>query len=510
MHSTRHLYAPNIKRLVDLVDRGPEDDDFYPASTNETVFRREWPTHHNATPEVVEIGYQGTAAWGGKITVPLRQKESGDLISWVAIRLYPRSWLGPDMEAKIDSGSWEYQDPSGVWMWAASLATIAIAEVEFTINGVTIDKWPGEWMDVWSRLALDAGRSPVWDADIYGQLPVWALRSAGRPAWSTIHPTEDGYIYCWLPLALLKRPQSAFPLVAMNEQADVRLNITFRPFSEVVRMRHIPRSNPHQVPLGIPVTLLDKSGPTPIPYVFTTPTTVPGFEDVTVLVGVTQLEDPLRSAYMRQPMELMYEPVTYRYFDMRNSTADQVVGNKVLQNIDLSSLNGPLKEIVFFLRRKAVWRYNEWTNYGLLMDGDLWASQLLNPNARLPNQRPLLFDATLYGGSAIFRYEIEKWWRIESAQEHRGGVRGARGMLYGFAFGAGKDWTVDKLQPLQTFNASRAPLALDLNVTPPPAILGAPDSCEQDSGRAWDIHVFAIGINWLRIVNGLAQPLFQE
>jgi hypothetical protein len=93
MHSTRHLYAPNVKRLVDLVDRGPEDDDFYPASSNTTVFRREWPTHHNATPEVVEIGYQGTAAWGGKITIPLRQKESGDLISWVAIRLYPRSWL---------------------------------------------------------------------------------------------------------------------------------------------------------------------------------------------------------------------------------------------------------------------------------------------------------------------------------------------------------------------------------------------------------------------------------
>jgi hypothetical protein len=93
MHSTRHLYAPNVKRLVDLVDRGPEDDDFYPASSNTTVFRREWSTYHNATPEVVEIGYQGTAAWGGKITIPLRQKESGDLISWVAIRLYPRSWL---------------------------------------------------------------------------------------------------------------------------------------------------------------------------------------------------------------------------------------------------------------------------------------------------------------------------------------------------------------------------------------------------------------------------------
>ena len=510
MHSSKHLYAPMVKRLVDLVDRGPEDDDFYPASSNSTVCRRDWPTHHNATPEVVEIGYQGAAVWGGKITIPLRQKESGDLISWVAIRLYPRSWLGPDMESKIDSGLWDYQDVSGVWMWAASLATIAIAEVEFTVNGVTVEKWPGEWMDVWSRLSLDAGRSPVWDADIYGQLPVWALRSAGRPARSTIHPTEDGYIYCWLPLALLRRPQSAFPLVAMNDQADVRLNVTFRPFSEVVRMRHQPRSNPGEVPLGIPVTLLDKTGPTPVPYVFTTPTTVPGFEDVTVLVGVVQLEDPLRSAYMRQPMELMYEPVTYRRFDMTNSTADAPTGATVLQNIDLSSLNGPLKEFVFFLRRKAVWRYNEWTNYGMFLDFDLWDSYLLNPNADLPIQRSLLAEARLWGGNAVFRREIERWWRIQSAMEHRGGVRGARGMLYGFAFGGGKDWTVDDLQPLQTFNASRAPLSLDLWVNPVPDPNIEIDGCEQDSGRTWDIHVFAIGVNWLRIVSGLAQPLFQE
>lgn len=509
MHSTQHIYAPPVKRLVDLVDRGPEDDDFYPANSNTTVFRREWPTHHNATPEVVEIGYQGTAAWGGKITIPIRQKESGDLVSWVAIRLYPRSWLGPDMESKIDSGSWDYQDTSGVWMWASSLATIAIAEVELTINGVTIDKWPGEWMDVWSRLALDAGRSPVWDADIYGQLPVWALRSAGRPAWSTIHPTEDGYIYCWLPLALLRRPRSAFPLVAMNEQADVRLNVTFRPFSEVVRMRHTPRATPTQVPLGIPVTLLDKSGPTPVPYVFTTPKTVPGFEDVTVLVGVTQLEDPLRSAYMREPLELMYEPVTYRQFDMTNSTSIQQKGALVLQNIDLSSLNGPLKELVFFLRRKAVWRYNEWTNYGMFLDYDLWASSLLNPNADIPIQRSLLDEARLWGGNAVFRDESEKWWRLESAAEHRGGVRGSGGMLYGFAFGAGKDWTVEELQPLQTFNVSRASLSLDLWVRPPPNNVD-PDGCEPDDGLAWDIHVFAIGVNWLRIVNGLAQPLFQE
>jgi hypothetical protein len=83
-------------------------------------------------------------------------------------------------------------------------------------------------------------------------------------------------------------------------------------------------------------------------------------------------------------------------------------------------------------------------------------------------------------------------------------------MVYGFAFGAGKDWTVEDLQPMQTFNASRAALSLDLWVNPVPNPNIDIDGCEPGSGLAWDIHVFAIGVNWLRIVNGLAQPLFQE
>jgi hypothetical protein len=523
-HQRNPQFAPDVKRLVDIVARGPQDDDFYPAAANETVFRREWETHHNAVPEIVEIGYQGNASWGHRITIPLRRNEIGDLLSWVALRIRPRSWMGPELEAKINSGNWDYQDLSGAWMWAASLGTIAIANVELQVGDTVVEQWPGEWMDIWSRLALDAGRSSAWDADIYGQIPSWALRDINRPAWTTISPTEDGYVYCWLPLGFFRRPQLAFPLAAIGDTLDVRLNVNFRPFSEVVRRRAIPLAYPGEVPLGREIVLLDKSGATPVPYVYTMPSEIPPFEDMTVLAGAVQLEDPLRSSYMRQPFEMMYEPVSYEYFDTTNSVARQAYhsgdvvtkqggGAAVLQTLALTS-NGPLREILFFLRRKNVWRWNEWTNYGALPEDKL--VETITPGqvgvatvVRIPRQLPMLYNAQLWGGNAVWRNEAEQWWRGGTGLAHRGGVRSAGGMVYGYLFGTAANADAEDLQPMPTFNASRSDLELDLMVNPPTPD-GIAAGCEPDSEYAWDVHVFTVGINWLRFVNGLVAPLFRD
>jgi hypothetical protein len=121
--------APAIKRLVDLVDRGPEDEDFFPFHSNQTVFRRVWPTYNNVVSEVVEIGHKGVAKWGERITIPLNRSLAGDLVQWIALRFRPLSWLGPQIEGLLASGDWDYEDPSAAWMWASSLGTAAIRKV---------------------------------------------------------------------------------------------------------------------------------------------------------------------------------------------------------------------------------------------------------------------------------------------------------------------------------------------------------------------------------------------
>ena len=459
--------APTIKRLVDLVDRDQVDEVFYPFQSTNTLFNRPAARpYYNTVPEIAEIGYQGNAAWGQRITVNLTRKDSGDMLQWLCIRLAPRSWLGAELDTKLHSGLWSYQDPSSAWMWAASLGTVAIQQVEFEIGDAVVEKWPGEWMDIWSRTWMDGGRSATWDADIYAQRHA---TTSAPPQYFT-RPTEDGYIYCWLPLALLRRIHTAFPLVAMGEQ-EVRVHITMRPFSEVVRRVAVPRTCSDEVPLGETITLLDNTGTTPVSWEFTLPTVVPGFEDATVFVGVSHMEDPLRRHYMRLPMEIMYEPVFYSRFDVPANYEGTTL------TFPLREFNGPIRELCFVLRPSTVWHYNDWTNYGLT--------------------NPPLVSARLMVGNAVWRDEAEQWWRLDYGLAHRGGVRLYNGYVYGTVFGgAVADWKAEDMQPAGTVNASRADLRLDLTVST--GLVG------------WELGVFGIGVNWLRFARGMAIPLFRD
>ena len=498
--------STEMRRLVDLVDRGPRDDLFFPAAATQTIFRRTWPPMHHAVPDVVEVAYKGKAHWGGRITIPLSRYGYGDMLQWICLRLQPRSWLGADLDAKILSGEWTYADPASAWMWASSLGSIAIAKVELEIGDTLIEKWGGEWMDVWSRTWMEGGRAAGWDYDVVGQRRIYTMRTC--PDWMTIKPTEDGYVYCWLPLPFLRRPTVGFPLAALGE-TEMRIHITLAPFSSVVRRRSVPRTSSAEVPLGSVVSFLDVTGATPIPYDVRLPSIVPLFDDVTVLAGVALLDEPQRLSLMHEPREELYDRVQEMVFDLPEKAT--VSNNTVSMQLALRDFNGPLREICWFVRRKRVWDYNEWTNYGSLLEDDLVAAapvagvQLIG----FPlTQQPLVSKATLRVDNAIWRSEAEQYWRVEYGLAHRGGIRAAGGMVYGFVLGDAAGWTAGDQQPAGTVNASRAALRLDLDITVPSGATFS--TCSTDSSWGWEVYVFGIGINWMRFVGGVVGPLFRD
>ena len=512
------MAAPKINRLVDLVDRGPEDDVFYPATSNNTIFTREFRPYHNVVPDTVEIGYKGDASWGGRITVTLNHSETGDLVQWLCVRIKPASWLGPDLEAKLQNGLWDYADTTSgaIWTWAASLGTIAIQTVEFEIGDAIVETWPGEWMDIWSRMSLDAGRSGTWDSDIFAQRPFSEIRlprtGDTRDPFTTFQATEDGFVYCWIPLAFFKRPHLAFPMAAVgpagggSQEQPVRVHITFRPFTEVIRRQNIARTNPCESPLGTTVVLVNKSGKTPIPWSYTLPTVTPGFDDVTIMVGVVHTEERLRESLMREPLELLYEPVKYMKFTLPTPLIQTYTTNPITLSFPLTDLNGPVQEICFFMRRTGVWQFNEWTNYGALLENDFFpAFETFLGIQR--TQQPILVSARLMVGNAVWRDETEKWWRTEYAAENRGGVRLYSGMVYGFSFGPSPSPPLsssDFLQPGGTVNASRAQIRLELTMQAP----SPSDGNTYIPG--WDVHVCGFSYNWMRFVKGQVGPLFKD
>ena len=338
----------SIKRLVDLVDRGVLDDQFSPSSTNNTIFSRAWPRYHNFVTETAELSYIGNAAWGQRITIPLsRFNVKADMVQWVCIRFKPLSWVPGDVYARLYGGTWAYQNPAKAWMWASSLGSIAIKQVEFQIGDTTIETIPGEFLDVWSRQWMDGGRAGTWDLDMYGQLGVNQIRNTANAPWTTLQPTEDGYVYSWLPLSFFKRPTSPLPVIACGSQ-EIRLQVTFRPFTEVIRMRATARTSPTDSPLGKIIAFADITGPVPIPHNVQIQTAPPPFEDATIYAGIIHLEDPLRGRYLRDPFEMLYEPVKYTTFDIPDSVASG--GGPVLMQLRCTDFTGPIREICMRFR----------------------------------------------------------------------------------------------------------------------------------------------------------------
>jgi hypothetical protein len=232
-----------------------------------------------------------------------------------------------------------------------------------------------------------------------------------------------------------------------------------------------------------------------------------------VFAGVTHFEDPLRNAYMRQPLELMYDQVTHMVFDVSDKLAQSRASggdDTVSMQLRLTELNGPIREICWFLRRKAVWQYNEWTNYGtLLEDGLMETVDETYDGVKMVLPVPLLRRARLLIDNAVWRDEEEQWWRQEYGLAHRGGIRAARGLVYGMIFGDGREWLAEDLQPAGTINSSKVEMRLDLDIVPP---LPAPSECgpEGSPDNGWEVHVFASGLNWMRFVSGLVGPLFKD
>jgi hypothetical protein len=81
-------------------------------------------------------------------------------------------------------------------------------------------------------------------------------------------------------------------------------------------------------------------------------------------------------------------------------------------------------------------------------------------------------------------------------------------MVYGFVLGDAANWTAGDEQPAGTVNASRCLLRLDLDITVPSDTTFS--ECSHDSPFGWEVHVFAVSINWMRFVNGVVGPLFAD
>ena len=483
-----------ITTLLDLTDRDTQEDYMYPLDSETTRFTRDRNRRVVAfTPQIQNILFRGPAAFGQRFSFDIGSLLVGDLIYGAVLQIKLGHWLDDRTLNMLAAGEYRYTDPSTAWEYANGLGASCIASAELEIGGKTLETIDGDFINAWSLLSSNYNTQVGVGYDHLARLPISLLRQVGTGTGlipnPRIYPTEDGYIHCPLHLFFGRvRYQEALSLISIKE-GNVRLHITLRPFSEVVRQVRGYRDSCDSVPINRIISFTDKNDV--IREVATTQA-VPSLDSVSLMTFGAILSGDYRQTLLRKPFEALHRELQTFYFDepLKYAISKR---NENLITIQLPiEANHPVEELIWFIRRKDVAINNEWMN---------WTDKLETeyPVGNDPKfmTKPLLVNAKVQVNGITLIEAEGQYFRQQIASKHKGGYAAYSNYVYGISFAE----TPGIHQPTGSINASRAnSLRLTMDIKPPGG----------DLDGSWEVKVYCNAINWMRFENGLVNAVFED
>lgn len=478
-----------ITTLLDLTDRDAQENYLFPLTTNSTWFSRD-RTRKTVSfiPHVQTTLFRGPAEFGQRFCFDLGSLRNGDLLFGAAIQIKLGHWLDSTTLNDLAGGRLTYTNPvRDAWEYANSMGSACIASAELEIDGKTVEIIDGDFIHTFTSLFSDYNAQFGVAYDHLAKVPIQTLRNLPPRTF----PTEDAYIHCPLPFFFGRvKYQEALPLIATKE-GSVRVFITLRPFSELVRRYGGARSSCDEVPLGSTMEFTVTGTSTTTHR--TAAATQPLLESVALVTHGALLDGDYRQHLLRKSFEMIHRETQIFTFD--EPTKYQVSKNTATDTITIQlplEANHPIEEIVWIIRRKATHTNNEWTNFTSRVEAE-WP---INP-AEVFFTQPMLQNARLQVNGLTMIDADEQYFRQHIASKHKGGYTAYSNYVYGLSFAE----QPGAHQPTGSINASRAnSMRLTMDIKNPGGALG------QD----WEIKVFCMEINWLRFKNGLANPLFED
>ena len=172
-----------------------------------TFFKVVYRRHTNFSIESIQQTFNGKTDWGKKVSATISR--NGDLIHKIYLEVISGTTTGHNI----------LDEPS----WVKRVGYALIREVEVEIGGQIIDKHYGLWMQIWSELSSTKNQSDLLDKLVGGNVYTGAdSRTAPASTW-----------YIPLQFWFCRNPGCALPLIALQYH-EVKINITFRPFTEMV------------------------------------------------------------------------------------------------------------------------------------------------------------------------------------------------------------------------------------------------------------------------------------
>lgn len=484
----------DIVTLLDLTPRDMQDSEYTPLGAEKTWWlpdedRRIRPF----STGVQTFPFRGPAAFGQRFTFNVGSVNCGDILMSTLIQINLGHWFDDTTILRFESGRYSYPQVNGTldpssnpWFYASSLGSVILARAELEIDDQTLEVVDGDFLNMISLLYQDVNSQFGFSADGLGRQPLPTLQQSNpnRP-----FPTENGVIFVPLPFFYQRvKLQEGFPLLACRE-GTVRIHITLRPFEECVRLLRGRRTCLTDTPLNQQVTLWDRTQAFQMPIQVQTSIAVPQFKQIKLITYGAHTDGVMRQRILRSPFELLTRRVQTFYFEEPLKYQTNKSQNDIVQVQLPLEVNGPMEEILWFIRRTATHNNNEWNNYSAVTSPEYNA--IYNPF------RPMLTVATIQLNGVDLVQEGELWFRQHIAQIHKGGAAAFQNFVYGYSFSQHPG----EHQPSGTANASRLQsVRLTLDVKQPIS--------QYETG--WEVKVFVIGLDWLRFQDGIANRMFSD
>ena len=455
----------------------------------------------------IEFVHRGPAEFGQVFVFDMGRVRCGDFLGGLSLLVRLGHWFPESVLQGLAAAQTVYAEPgTAAWYYANSLGTVLIQKAELEIDGQVIETIDGDFINIWSLLSGDLNSTVGMSSDALGRLPIAALRSWASQLQYLPFPTDNRTVICPLSFHFSRGGKDELlPLVAIRE-GTCRVRITLRPFSEVVRVASGLRAGCEDTPLGKVFSMfVDPTGgvaPT-TPASVQTGAAEPLFNNVQLLTRSVFLGGGLRDTFMKKPFEYLYRQVQTFVFDepLKYASAKSA---SLTDSVEIQlplELNNPVEELIWVVRRKGVVVNNEWTNYTSLLEQQR-AELGTDPGASAP--APIVKGRIQVNGIDLVEAEGD-YFRRMIAESHSGGILPWNACIYGYSFAS----TPGKHQPSGWMNASRAwTVRLTLQVATPPALTGLPLGFDQTVDNTWEVRVYAVAMNWLRLENGIANRMF--
>jgi hypothetical protein len=474
----------NSTTVLDLADRDEMDDDMFPLSSEKSWFTRDTNRRClNYSTVIQEFVHKGSAEFGGRLVFEIGSVKACDLLLSVVLQIKLGHWLSPSVIENIQNGTYTYANPSAAWFYANSLGTALIAKAEFLLEDQVLETVDGDFSNLFSLLFPDVNTQFGVAADGTGRVSTSQLLT-----WNPnrVFPTSNGFISCILPFSFQRiRARNGFPLLSCKE-GTVRIALTLRPFSECVRIASGVRPTCNETPLDKSFVFNVQGGGT---QTVVASSTIPQFNDVRLITYGSLLDGKLRQACLRVPFDRLFREVQIFKFTEPIKYIDTVTSNDTVRLQLPIEVNGPVEEILWFIRRKAVSLNNEWNNYSNRIESEY------NSIYR-PFESMLVYGRIQVNGSPLIEAEGD-YFRRDAAKRHRGGIVAYDNFAYGYCFAQSPGLQ----NPSGWINASRtSDVRLRLDIRPP----GGSQDLE------FEVAVYSISLNWVRFENGIANKVFSS